>query len=349
MNMNFRYALIICCYLFSALSAFPLNAQPFSKAVILEYSRIGEDSFSRTNISLSQFENHIRELKTPPYTVLSLKDALAAFEEKKPLPENTVILTFDGGYKESLESAMPILDKAGLPYTVFFAPKNASLNAEAFLNWKDIKQLAKKKNVTLGIHPDHYIRLAGKEGADIRASVNNAKALFREKLGYQAQYFAYPFGEYSKAYRDIIAQSGFESAVSLNSGPAYEKSDLYALPRFAMSESFGALERFRLIVKTYPLQISSFEPEDPYITTNTPTIGFSLVDPTIAPENLSCFITALGRIPLHFIDKNRVELRPDQALSEARSRVNCTYPMPHKAPGDEQRWKWFGVLLTQAQ
>jgi peptidoglycan/xylan/chitin deacetylase (PgdA/CDA1 family) len=54
--------------------------------------------------------------------VVPLGDALRALEEGGPLPARAVALTFDDGYRDQLELAVPILERLGLPATFFLVP-----------------------------------------------------------------------------------------------------------------------------------------------------------------------------------------------------------------------------------
>ena len=66
-------------------------------AVILVYHRFGESEFPSTNIRLAQFEAHIAELASGPYTVMSVPDIVAAIREGRELPDRTVGITIDDG------------------------------------------------------------------------------------------------------------------------------------------------------------------------------------------------------------------------------------------------------------
>ena len=50
-------------------------------AAILMYHRFGENSFPSTNIRLEQFDAHIAELASGPYTVLPVTEIVAAIRE----------------------------------------------------------------------------------------------------------------------------------------------------------------------------------------------------------------------------------------------------------------------------
>ena len=66
-------------------------------AVILIYHRFGEIAFPSTNIRLAQFEAHIAELSSGPYTVMSVPDIVAAIRQGRELPDRTVGITIDDG------------------------------------------------------------------------------------------------------------------------------------------------------------------------------------------------------------------------------------------------------------
>ena len=97
----------------------PGLVQAADSAVILMYHRFGETSFPSTNIRLEQFETHIQELTSGPYTVLPVPEIVAAIREGRPLPDRTIGITIDDGYLSVYAEAFPRLREAGLPFTVF--------------------------------------------------------------------------------------------------------------------------------------------------------------------------------------------------------------------------------------
>jgi peptidoglycan/xylan/chitin deacetylase (PgdA/CDA1 family) len=52
-------------------------------------------------------------------TIVDLADLVSKIRERKPIPANAVALTFDDGYRDNYEVAFPILQKYGVPATIF--------------------------------------------------------------------------------------------------------------------------------------------------------------------------------------------------------------------------------------
>ncbi len=55
-------------------------------------------------------------------SVMPLADAVARLAEGRPLPPRAVAITFDDGYRDNLTTAVPMLERLGLPATFFLVP-----------------------------------------------------------------------------------------------------------------------------------------------------------------------------------------------------------------------------------
>lgn len=321
-----------------------------NSASIYVYHRVGDDLHADTNIRTEQFASHIKELISGDYNVMSLSDIIAALKSGKSLPRKTIAITFDGGYRSVFKNAAPLLDEYKLPYTIFISTDIADTphSAQSYLLWKDIKKLARKDHVTIGLHPAPYDRIFDLAEGDIRQSVNKAIARYREELNEEPRLFSYPFGEYSKTYKAVIKAAGFESAMTQNSGKAHKDSDFLALPRFTMTETYGNLDRFRMTGNALPLPVYDIHPKDPHIQSDElPVIGFTLHEQLIEKaDKMSCFLSGHGKIEHQMVTPKRVQIKTSQTITDRRVRVNCTMSEKNSPDAELIRWRWFGMLLT---
>ena len=66
---------------------------------------------------------------------------------------------------------------------------------------------------------------------------------FLAELGLRPNLFAYPYGEYNLAVIERVKAAGFIAGFGQNSGIAHGYDGYFELPRFAMNEKYGAMDR----------------------------------------------------------------------------------------------------------
>lgn len=66
--------------------------------------------------------------------VVSMTDLVAALEENRDLPAGTVALTFDDGYLDNLTVAAPVLEKHGLPATLYLCSSYVSRSENQWID-----------------------------------------------------------------------------------------------------------------------------------------------------------------------------------------------------------------------
>jgi peptidoglycan/xylan/chitin deacetylase (PgdA/CDA1 family) len=111
--------------------------------------------------------------------VVPLTDALAALGRGDPLPPRAVALTFDDGYQDQLELAVPMLERLGLPATFFLVPGLLEGTVQAW--WEELAWILTRATRELVVWEGRTIGLRGP--AERRASL----ALLLEKLKRRAR------------------------------------------------------------------------------------------------------------------------------------------------------------------
>ena len=105
-----------------------------SKIAILYYHRINNlaTDYNLTNVKPAHFEEHMSVI-AGKYDVIPLESLFdkAVFRRKR----NSVVVTFDDGYKDVLYNAAPILKAQGFSFTCLVTTGNINVDNE---NWTDI-------------------------------------------------------------------------------------------------------------------------------------------------------------------------------------------------------------------
>lgn len=306
-------------------------------AVIIMYHRFGENSIPSTNIRLEQFEAHIRELTSGKYNVVPLADVVKAFATGQALPDRTVAITVDDAYRSLYTEGWPRLKAAKLPLTVFVETETIDRNQAGFLNWDQLRELA-RDGVTIGSQTVTHPHLPDLTPEDVARELRVSRERIEKEIGVAPTLFAYPYGEASTAVIDATKAAGFVAAFGQHSGVAYASHPPFYLPRFAFNEAFGGIERFRMAVNALPLKATDITPASPTLTTNPPAFGFTVDAATPNLRALNCFASHVsGPAALERLGDNRIEIRVSRPFPQSRGRFNCT------VPAEEGRFRWFGM------
>jgi peptidoglycan/xylan/chitin deacetylase (PgdA/CDA1 family) len=344
MRFNILLALLLLCLPHLAQAQISLPEDK-TAARILAYFMVGRDEMPEANVTIEQFQSHLDLLKDGDYHVANLSDVTKSYKQGTILPEKTVVITFDGGDKSILTNAIPLLERYNFPYTIFIATDRASANDPRWLNWSDIQKLQKSNLMSVGLHPDIYGSIGHQNPVSIRSRINNATARLRNEISVNAQFFAYPFGDYTATYKDVLTDYGFALTFGQQSGVAHKGAIGSPLPRFTMTENYADLDRFKMVINSLPLAASEITPEASHINTANPSIGFTVPEAiTSELHRLSCFTSGQDK-PKKSIIGNRVELRLAAASTQDRFRVNCTLPVKSKREEKTSTWRWLGFLF----
>jgi len=120
------------------------------KLRVLMYNNIGSypEAAMEDAMSAEAFARDMDFLATHDYQVASMDEAMRRAMERRRLPDRLIVLTFDGGYRDLLETVVPALNKHRFPATFFVSPHHigGSLTVGGVeipcMNRDEIRQLA---------------------------------------------------------------------------------------------------------------------------------------------------------------------------------------------------------------
>ena len=315
-------------------------AETVSSAVIFMYHRFGETDFPSTNVRLEQFAAHLAEIAAGSYNVKPLPEIVAAFRRQETLPDRTIALTIDDAFLSVHDRAWPMLAKAGLPFTLFVATDAVDAKRPGHMSWAQLRALT-AAGATIGNHTGSHAHLPDGTKKKLEEELSRSNARFRAELGFAPKLLAYPYGEFGLREKEAARAAGFTAAFGQHSGVAHSGEDIYGLPRFALNERFGEVERFRLAGNALPLPVSDVLPADTVLgDNNPPAFGFTVAESIGSLHNLACFASnQSGAAQLERLGSRRFEVRLEKPFAAGRGRINCTL----QAKGN--RWRWFGTPI----
>ena len=118
---------------------------------ILAYHGIDSYPTNSYTVKLDNFEDQMKYLEEN-YHVISLLDYLKILENNVIYLPNTVVVTFDDGFKNFYNLAYPILKKYQIPATCFVITSKTDLNIADFMCWSDLREIMAEGLVNIGSH-----------------------------------------------------------------------------------------------------------------------------------------------------------------------------------------------------
>jgi peptidoglycan/xylan/chitin deacetylase (PgdA/CDA1 family) len=238
--------------LLTALVRAPIpTSDPRRRVVVLLYHSVHPDKgFASATPEL--FGEHMRWLVNHCDLIPFEHVLTAAAGARHDRPR--VALTFDDGYADVHEFAMPVLERLEIPATFFLTIgltrgdettlarmahlQGSSTDDVRGLSWEQVREL-RDAGMRFGCHGINHVNLAAADDAEVRREATTAKEELERRLGTTVTLFAYPFGKpkhhYTERTSRIIASCGFHLAGTTTFGRVRATTDPLALPRISVT------------------------------------------------------------------------------------------------------------------
>lgn len=191
--------------------------------------------------------------------------AAGAMSWRGTLPRRMSALTFDDGYEDLYEHALPVLARHRIPATVFLVA--ATLSDGAAVDWVDdpparaLRTLSADQvlemqdaGVTFGSHSRAHLDLMSLSYEDCVADLTGSRETLEEVLGRPVTLLAYPRGRHDSDVRRAAARAGYEAAFSLPEGR--EEISRFSVPRAGVYPHNGtAVLRVKTMQSYVPLRM----------------------------------------------------------------------------------------------
>lgn len=216
-------------------------------AVALCYHSIAEPGPAWTSVPPAVFERQLATLRRRGFRAAgeAALDGLAAGRRPdRPL----ALLTFDDGYRDNCETALPLLAEYGFTGLFFLLPPFVDAGAPLLwpevadrvrdhpevmrsLTWAQVERMA-AAGCEFGSHGLRHRHLPELGDGELREELWESRRAIADRLG-RCDVLAYPFGEWSARVAEAAADAGYRWAFTL---PYEEQRDAtrMTIPRIAV-------------------------------------------------------------------------------------------------------------------
>lgn len=184
------------------------------------------------------FARQMALLRRLGYRGVSMGEAMPVLRGERS--ERIVAITFDDGYVDVLENALPVLQRLGFGATCYFvsgalgsanewdegviAERKPLMDAAQLRRWADA-------GMEVGAHSRHHPHLPQCDDARLRDETGTCRRELEQLCGRPVDQFCYPFGDFDGRTVDAVRAAGYVAATTTRRGRARVGDDLLRIRR----------------------------------------------------------------------------------------------------------------------
>jgi peptidoglycan/xylan/chitin deacetylase (PgdA/CDA1 family) len=179
-----------------------------------------------------------------------MSEMVRRLEEHADL-QGQLAITFDDGYADNAELALPVLQKWNLTATFYVASGLIGSQEQAFwdvnanvtsrwMSWQQIAGLVSSGN-DIGAHTVSHADLAILTREQVEAQLRQCRDMIREKSAYDPQHFAVPFGRSFPTIGSVLEAAravGYRSVSLCRGGLVTPTQDYCCLERWPINVAY---------------------------------------------------------------------------------------------------------------
>ena len=193
------------------------------------------------HIRADRFETQLNYLRRH-YHVISLAEFVKARQNNAPLPDYSVVITFDDGYRNFLTSALPRLVARNMHVSIFLitdriqsenqSQRNewSESDDEKFLSWEEVKTL-QHHGVEIGSHTCSHRKLSEIVPVEAERELSVSHQTIAAHLSQANMPLAVPYGSYSEAVIAMTRKLPYTCALTTDAGTNGHATDMFLLRR----------------------------------------------------------------------------------------------------------------------
>jgi peptidoglycan/xylan/chitin deacetylase (PgdA/CDA1 family) len=233
---------------------------------VLMYHEISASPFGSRRLAVSprNFASQLAYLADQGFSSVTAGDLATAVACRSPLPDRSVVLTFDDGFADFHQTALPLLEKYRFTATLFMTTgwiRDAQFPAGTapgpMLSWRQLSEAA-AAGIEVAAHSHRHPQLDQLAPHAVRRELATSKKILEDQLGAAVPGLAYPFGYSNPRVRDAARDLGYGYGYVVANRLARTNPDQYALPRLTVSRS-TSLPRFGQIAECRNLSAAFFK------------------------------------------------------------------------------------------
>ena len=214
------------------------------KIPILLYHHVADTGeTTRYSVSPQEFEKQISSLRSWGYTAIPISLLVQAIEGGADLPLRPVVITFDDGYRDIYQNALPVMERYGYTGTIYVIVKY--IGGGGYMKKQQLMELV-DRGWEVGSHSQTHANLR-KTKTKLEDEIFNSRLALEELLSTPVLSFSYPYGSANHSLLQLVQQAGYQSGAGVGSTSRHTLKSRFYLSRLEVEGSYDLIEFARLL------------------------------------------------------------------------------------------------------
>ncbi|WED22961.1 polysaccharide deacetylase family protein [Vibrio sp. JC009] len=194
-----------------------------------------ETGSDRLDMPVAFFRAQLQYLADNNYYIIPLKELNQYLMGNKEIPEKSVVITMDDGYRSVYKYAYPLLKAFNAAATLFLYTD--FIEAPHAVTWKQVAEMQQSGVIDMQSHSKSHASVAVPLDPEIDLTkqtleeVKYPAALIKRKTGNKPDIFSFPYGDSNDETINILYQQGVKMAVTVQQGGNPSFANPYLLKR----------------------------------------------------------------------------------------------------------------------
>lgn len=233
------------------MTTLPRPGRSAAAVPVLMYHSIAERSsraFADFVVPPTVFAEQMSALSSAGCHCLTMSELARIRASGATVPDRAVAVTFDDGFADFAESALPALLSNGLSSTLYVATKYVGTTSSwlqpdgegsrSMLSWSAVCDLA-HAGVECGAHSHSHPQLDLTSADDTWREVRLSKEKLEDRLQRNIDSFAYPYGYSSRVVRRMVEKAGFTNACIVGDLVSDSDHNKFSVPRLTVTRDLS--------------------------------------------------------------------------------------------------------------
>ena len=214
---------------------------------VLYYHSVDPSEANEVIISPEKLREELNFIKDSGYTTLTMSELNDYILNNSPIPEKSIVITFDDGYADNYANAFPILKELDIKATIFVI-SNFTDKDGYYMTSQQIKEMS-DYGIDIQSHTASHAHLNQLTYEEQLNELKTSKEKLESITEKPVISIAYPFGDYDDNTILASKEAGYSLSFNTNRGLSDRNDNPLTLNRIYVSSAYS-IEQFKEMLNT---------------------------------------------------------------------------------------------------